>query len=98
MFKAIKIRFLVKLKEWFLKDELAIYNFETDRLKERFITENISRTALSFLYFPYYNMVAVIWNYPSSDKLNQLFDDSFYFQNGSDQNYNNGLRVEIFRA
>ena len=77
----------IKLKEWFLKDELAIYNFETDRLKERFITENISRTALSFLYFPYYNMVAVIWNYPSSDKLNQLFDGSFYFQNGSDQNY-----------
>lgn len=77
----------IKLKEWFLKDELLIYNFETDRLKERFVTENVSRTALSFLYFPYYNMVAVIWNYPSSDKLNQLFDGSFYFQNGSDQNY-----------
>lgn len=77
----------IKLKGWFLKDELLIYNFETDRLKERFITENVSRTALSFLYFPYYNMVAIIWNYPSSEKLNQLFDGSFYFQNGSDQNY-----------
>ena len=77
----------IKLKGWFLKDELLIYNFETDRLKERFITENVSRTALSFLYFPCYNMVAIIWNYPSSEKLNQLFDGSFYFQNGSDQNY-----------
>lgn len=77
----------IKLKEWFLKDELSIYNFETDHLKKRFVTENISRTALSFLYFPYYNMVAVIWNYSSSDKLNQLFDGSFYFQNSSDQNY-----------
>ena len=23
----------IKLKEWFLKDELSIYNFETDHLK-----------------------------------------------------------------
>ena len=75
----------IKLKEWFSQDELSIYNFETDHLKKRFVTENISRTALSFLYFPYYNMVAVIWNYSSSDKLNQLFDGSFYFQNGSDK-------------
>ena len=41
------------------------------------------------MYFPYYNLLAVAWNYPSSKTMKQLFDGSFFFQNSSDQDYNN---------